>query len=624
MNDARQSIEFGDVARFAAAAEPDAKRDAAVGEAAARERRTVSADQELHPAARRDSPPAGSEVTLTPLGLALSESIQTARYLLFAIVPVGALVGTAIAAYDFTVNELFWAHVREQAPWVRMIAPLVGMFLTGLILHVFRVRSSSMADEVVGAYHHPKGAMPVETAVGKLAASVTTMGLGASAGMEGASKWLGATIGFVAQRWLNRFEPTRGSHRTTLLAGGSAGIAAIFRAPLSGAIMGIESPYKHDLAHEAVVPGLVASAVSFWVFTRLRPATPYFPISFRYHATFRDLVIAVPLGLSAGLASHAFLWLLGRLRNAFSKYLLSVVLRTTVGGIALVGLAYLALLLVGKPVTLHAGLPVANDLLNGRYVFGACLTIFVLKLVATAVTFGSGGVGGLFVPTATIGAALGACWDAAIPGSQPGVFTLVGIAAFAGASYNSLLFSAVFIAEATGDAFLVVPALIASTIAFVATAGISNSRAQRKKRPDPDDLLARVPVSQIMTSRIVSLAPKQAVDDFARSVLLEHHFKALPVVDEDGTLQGVVSLERLRTVPTANWSGVLAGDLVDEVKTLCPDHSVADAKRLLARSGAHYVPIVHPLTYRLMGIVSRTDIGRASTRQPNDPSQRYR
>src|SRR6266542_3207936 len=91
--------------------------------------------------------------------------------------------------------------------------------------------------------------MPTGTAPGKLVASLATLGLGGSAGMEGASKWLGATIGSLVQSALNRLgvPALRWNTKTTLLTGGSAGIAAIFRAPLSGAIMGVESPYKHDL-----------------------------------------------------------------------------------------------------------------------------------------------------------------------------------------------------------------------------------------------------------------------------------------------------------------------------------------------------------------------------------------
>jgi CIC family chloride channel protein len=532
---------------------------------------------------------------------------------------MGALVGVAIAAYDWIVNEVLWAHVAARSLTVQILAPAVGMTLAGLLLALFRVRSSSMADEVVNAYHDPEVRMPVDTAAGKLLASVATMGLGASAGMEGASKWLGATIGFVVQRALNRlpFRATRGNPRTALIVGGSAGIAAIFRAPLSGAIMGVESPYKHDLAHDALLPALAAAATSFWAFTRLRPATAYFPIAFHYELSTRDLLVAIPLGLSAGLASHVFLGTLGRLRKGFEAPPRLVAGRTAVGGVLLSLLAYASYRLVGKPVTLHAGLPAANDLMHGRYVLTACVMIFVLKLVATSITFGSGGVGGLFVPTATIGAALGATWDLLVPGTQPGVYTLLGIAAFAGASYNSLLFSTVFIAEASGSAFLMVPALIASTLAFLASAGVSNSRSQRRRRAEPDDALAAVAVTGVMTTRIVTVGPEQPLDAFARSVLLTHHFKALPVIDEHGKLLGMIRVQQLGQVPMHDWTTVLVGHVMDEhPRVLCSHHTVADAKRLLGEGGLDYVPVVDPLSYQLVGVISGSDLHRAHAGAP--------
>jgi chloride channel protein, CIC family len=555
-----------------------------------------------------------SERSLTPLGTAVVESATAVRHLMLVAIPVGALVGTAIAAYDWIVNELLWGHIAQRSLPVRILAPAVGMTLAGLLLRMFRVRSSAMADEVVNAYHDPDVRMPVDTAFGKLTASIATMGFGASAGMEGASKWLGATIGYAVQKRLNRWSwrAAHGNPRTALLVGGSAGIAAIFRAPLSGAIMGVESPYKHDLAHEALLPALAASATSFWAFTRLRPATSYFPISFHYQLTARDMLVAVPLGLSAGLASHLFLGTLARCRRWSETRVRWLPLRTALGGVLLAGLAYASYRIVGAPVTLHAGLPVANDLLNGRYVLSACVIIFALKLVATSLTFGSGGVGGLFVPTATIGAALGASWDALVPGQQPGVYTLLGIAAFAGASYNSLLFSTVFIAEATGSAFLMVPALIASTISFLVAAGVSNSRAQKPHRVDPDDALEAVPVTRVMTTRIVTVGPEQPLDAFARSVLLTDHFKALPVIDGQGTLLGMIGVQQLREVPMHDWSHVLVGQIMDErPRVLCAHHSAADAKQLLQRDGRDYVPVVDPRTYQLVGIVSGTDIHRA-------------
>lgn len=555
-----------------------------------------------------------NDETLSPLGQSVSESVALARHMLLVAAPLGLLVGLAIAGYDWAVNELLWQRITALPTSIQILSPVAGLLLTGIVIRLTRTPSPSMADEVVKAYHEPGEGMPTGTAPGKLAASLATLGMGGSAGMEGASKWLGATIGSFVQSALNRLglRALRWNTKTTLIVGGSAGIAAIFRAPLSGAIMGVESPYKHDLAHEALLPALVASATSFWAFTRLRPATPYFPVSFHYTLDSRDILMAIPLGLVAGVGSHLFLWTLGKLRRRFEGLATPVYVRTAMGGLLLAGLAYASYRLLGQPVTLGAGLPVANELLAGKYAIWAALAVFGLKLLATAITFGCGGVGGLFVPTATMGAALGAIFDALLSPSQPGVYTLLGIAAFSGASYNSILFSAVFVAEATGNVFLVVPSLVASTVAFVVTAGVSNSRSQRRRRPGWRDRLRAVPVTDVMTRRIVAARPGDTLEQFSRSVLLDHHFKALPVIGDDGVLLGMIGLAHLRSVPMAEWRKVLVAHVLDPtVRTVCTQHSVADVERALRRGPYDYVPVVDPASYVLVGIVSDSDVYRS-------------
>ena len=416
----------------------------------------------------------------------LSEHYRMARAVFLVAAPMGILVGLAIAGYDYVVNDLLWKHCTSAlTPRLLCLMPIAGMTLTGIILTVFGVKSSSMADEVVRAYHRPDQQIDYKTAAPKFAASVATIGLGASAGMEGASKWVGATITSFLQKQLNRHPRLRWLHmksETALMVGAAAGIAAIFRAPLTGAIMGIESPYKRDMAHEAVIPGLVAAATSYATFCSLRPSTPYFPISFIYHLNLRDLFLCIPLGIIGGLGSHLFLALLARVKKLNGRFAVPRVVKCFLGGVLLSGLAWLTMEAVGAPATLQSGLPTATALLAGKYLLGACVLLFLLKMLATVVTFGMGGVGGLFVPSATMGAALGAACDLLLQPSQPGLFTLIGIAAFTGASYNSLLFSAVFIAEATGSPALVVPSLIASCTAFLVAAGISNSESQRVRR----------------------------------------------------------------------------------------------------------------------------------------------
>jgi CIC family chloride channel protein len=557
---------------------------------------------------------------ISPLGRSLNESLTLARRVLVVSAPMGILVGLAIAAYDWTINELLWSHVTRYRVTLQMWSPLVAMVLAGIILRLFRVPTSSMADEVVDAYHQREGGMPAKSAWGKLVASIATMGFGASAGMEGASKWLGATIGSVLQTGLNKlpFRALRGDVKTALISGGSAGIAAIFRAPLSGAIMGVESPYKHDLAHEALVPALVASATSFWAYTRFRPPTPYFPVNFHYILSTKDLLVALPLGLCAGVASHLFLWMLRYCRSRFGSLPGPLPIRMAAAGTLLVLLAFVGYWKLGRPVTLQAGLPVANFMLNGGFALRAALLVFALKLLATTITFGGGGVGGLFVPTATIGAALGACFDQVFAASHPGVFTLLGIAAFAGASYNSILFSAVFVAEATGNVFLVVPALVASSFAFLVSAGVSNSRAQQAQRPDWRDALAKIPVETVMKTRIVTASPEQTLESFAQSVLVTHHFKALPVINDKGILLAMVSLDQLRRVPQKEWRRVTVDDVMDrQVRTLCPEHTAADADRTFRQTPYDYVPVVSPRTYQLVGIISQSDIYRSLDSKPS-------
>jgi CIC family chloride channel protein len=550
----------------------------------------------------------------------LSEQFRIARHVFLVAAPVGMLVGLAVAGYDYVVNVLLWERFTHRFSSLTLcFLPIIGMFLTGLILHVFKVKSSSMADEVVMAYHRPETGINFRSAVPKFTASVATMGFGCSAGMEGASKWVGATIASFLQWRINKVKRLHWFHgrvETTMLAGAAAGISAIFRAPLTGAIMGVESPYKHDLAHESLVHGLVAASTSYATFICFRPSRPYFPITFTYHLHTRDLLLCVPVGILGGLLSHLFLWVLGKVKTTWKRWNVHTLVKYLAGGVLVTAVALVAYRVVHEPVTLQAGLPIANRLLSGNYVLWTCIFILFAKLIASALTFGTGGVGGFFVPSATIGAAMGAACDLALHPSQPGLFTLVGIAAFTGASYNSLLFAAVFIAEATGSPALVVPGLLASCSAFLVSAGISNSPSQIERRDSDDAMLSRMWARDWMTTRIVVAHPLDKLSDFMERSLVEHSFSGLPVVEpESGRFLGIAELKALKTVPQKDWPTTDLSVVMDRyARTMCPTHSMADVEKLLAAGRYNYLPVVNPRTDQLVGILSSTDILRARHR----------
>ena len=547
----------------------------------------------------------------------ISEHFRIARHVFLVAAPVGAIVGAAIAGYDYIVNVLLWEQFTHRfSPLMLCLLPVAGMLLTGLILTLFRVKSSSMADEVVKAYHRPEAGIDYRSAIPKFSASVATMGFGGSAGMEGASKWVGGTIASYIQWRINKVKRLKLFHgrvETTLLAGAAAGIAAIFKAPLTGAIMGIESPYKHDLAHESLIHGLVAASTSYATFICFRPSTPYFPITFTYHLQARDLLLCIPVGILGGLLSHLFLWTLRRIKLTWKRSAAPAMIKYLAGGCLLAALAFAGYYVAREPVTLQAGLPVANALLAGKYTLWICIFILFAKLLATALTFGTGGVGGLFVPSATIGAAMGAACDLALQPSQPGLFTLVGIAAFTGASYNSLLFAAVFIAEATGSPALVVPGLMASCASFLVSSGISNSESQRHRRYSDEAVLARMACRDWMTTRIVVAHPNDGLADFMERSLVEHPFQGLPVVaPETGCFCGFAEVKALKSVPRNHWATTDISAIMDrQARTVCPTHSMAEAEALLAAGHYNYLPVVNPQTDQLMGILSATDVLRA-------------
>ena len=208
------------------------------------------------------------------------------------------------------------------------------------------------------------------------------------------------------------------------------------------------------------------------------------------------------------------------------------------------------------------------------------------------------------MPSATIGAAMGAACDLAFHPSQPGLFTLVGIAAFTGASYNSLLFAAVFIAEATGSPALVVPGLLASCTAFLVSAGISNSPSQAQRRDNDEAVLARMSCRDWMTTRIVVAHPLDHLSDFMERSLVEHSFQGLPVVEpKTGRFLGFADLKALNTVPRKDWPTTdLISTMDRTARTVCPTHSMADVEALLAAGRHNYLPVVHPRTDQLLGI----------------------
>ncbi|MEA9356284.1 chloride channel protein [Bacteriovorax sp. PP10] len=411
--------------------------------------------------------------------------VKTSKSAIFNGIIIGSLVGLSVAFYDWLLTDMFAMQTKKYIPLHLLgMLPFIGMILTGLIIKQFSVLTTSTADEVVHAFHTTPKSLSLRKSIPKFFASLTTIGFGASAGLEGSSKWLGAAIGLFTQRIINFLKPVLhfdGNLSDAIMTGASAGIAAIFKAPLSGTIMALESPYKKDFAHEPLVQSFIGAVTSYTVFIQFRGSAKFFIINLNYDLRWQDIFICALIGVITGLFSTSFINILKKINLNFTSKL-SLMTKYLLGGILLSLIAYIGLYHFGHYVTMFGGNDVINNLLANKYDIDQSFLISILKSLATIITFAFGGVGGLFLPSATIGACIGEVFQLLFHFATPGILPIIGIASFIAASYNGLLFGPVLIAEISGEPSLVVLGIIASTVSYLVSNGVSNSSHQKDHR----------------------------------------------------------------------------------------------------------------------------------------------
>jgi CIC family chloride channel protein len=246
-----------------------------------------------------------------------------------------------------------------------------------------------------------------------------------------------------------------------LVAGAAAGIAAIFKAPATGAVFALESPYQDDLARRMLLPALVGSATGYLVIVAFDGTAPLLPVRGSPPFSGVDLLGAVAIGFFAGVGARLFAALL-RVAKRFAARG-PVWSRVLVGGVALGGLLVAGRAVTGRDLILGTGYDAIHWSITAHPEVGVLLAVLALRCVATAATVGGRGSGGLFIPLVVAGVLLGQVVQN-IAGGAATLFPVLGAAAFLSAGYRVPLAAVVFVAEATGRPGFIVPALLAAVV----------------------------------------------------------------------------------------------------------------------------------------------------------------
>ncbi len=395
---------------------------------------------------------------------------------------VGAATGLLVAAFDRLVVDAAFDHVLLLEPWLIAVLPGAGLLAAYAARRFIGGEGTTpaTADEYLHAFHDREHRLGVRQFVGRIVAALATLGTGGPMGLEGPSLYTGATLGATIHARLPRL--VRGAERRVLLvAGAAAGVAAIFKAPATGAIFAIEVPYQDDLARRMLLPSLVASASGYLAFASINGTSRLFPIDGNPEFVVRDLLGALAIGVVAGLGARGFAWMLRRAKRLATGS--RPVWTALAAGVGLAGIFVAGRLLTGESLMVGSGYEVvawASDPVHSLWLL---IAVLALRCMATSVTVAGGGVGGLFIPLVVAGALTGSIVSVAVDQSNLSLFIVVGVAAFLGAGYRVPLAAVMFVAETTGRPSFIVPGLLAAVAAELMMGASSVTRYQVPAKP---------------------------------------------------------------------------------------------------------------------------------------------
>lgn len=461
---------------------------------------------------------------------------------------------TGEGGFDGTGSFAHW--------WLIPIVVCVGGLVSGVLVFWLAPEAGGHGtDAAIDAVHRNPRMIRARAVVVKIIASAITIGSGGSGGREGPTAQISAGFGSLLARTLD-LSPEDG--RVAVSIGIGSGIGAIFGAPLGGAVLAADIVYRDDFEVEALVPGLISSIVSYTVFGFIEGFAPLFGYAaegYQFHQPIQLVWFAL-IGTLAGLVGLVYSKTFYGVVALSARLRMSKAFRPAVGGL-LVGLLALAV-----PQVLGTGYGwVQQGLDRGSLLALPLWIVLVLplaKILATALSIGTGGSGGIFGPGMVIGGFVGAAvWrllEPIVPGipHSPAPFVIVGMMACFGSIARAPLAVMLMVAEMTGSLSILAPAMIAVGVAYLIVHSTDQTiyTSQLRNREEAQSarlrfglpLLDRAHVSTAMSApRVVLLAEASVTDAIVE--LEKAGVPGAPVTDSDGRFRGTVDLANLQMMP---------------------------------------------------------------------------
>lgn len=392
-------------------------------------------------------------------------------FILVIAVLIGLLGGYGAVFIQFTIKEfqrLFWRgdfnlETIFSVPWYwKILIPTFGGFVVGLIIRFFAKEAKGHGvPEVMEAIALRNGLIRPRVVFAKLFSSALYIASGGSVGREGPVIQIGSAVGSTIGQFF-KVNPKR--MRTFVACGAASGIAAAFNAPVAGALFAVEI-ILGDFAVPQFSPIVISSVSATIVSRHYLGDFPAFQVPKYNLASPFEIFNYIFLGFLAGLTALAFIKVLYGAEDYFDKISLPDYVKGALGGlmIGMIGLVF--------PEIYGVGYDTIDAALAGNLIWKIALILIAVKIIATSISLGSGGSGGVFAPSLFLGAMMGAFFGGIVhqifPNwtAEPGAYALVAMGGVVGAATHGPITAILIIFEMTNDYKIILPLMITTIIA---------------------------------------------------------------------------------------------------------------------------------------------------------------
>ena len=531
-------------------------------------------------------------------------------FVLIVAVIIGLLGGYGAVLIQLTIRwfqHIFWGgtfnleNIHAIAWYWKILVPAFGGLVVGLIIQFYsREAKGHGVPEVMEAIALKNGVIRPRVVIAKLFASALYIASGGSVGREGPVIQIGSAVGSSVGQFF-RVNPKR--MRVFVACGAASGIAAAFNAPVAGALFAVEI-ILGDFAVPQFSPIVISSVSATIVSRHYLGDYPAFLVPKYELVSPLEVINYVVLGVLAGITALLFIRSLYFSEDFFDRFKVPEYVKGVIGGllIGVIGLAF--------PYIYGVGYDSMDQALYGHMFWQLAGLLVLMKILATSISLGSGGSGGIFAPSLFMGAMLGVFFGHAVnlffPSwtSGPGAYALVAMGGVVGAATHGPITAILIIFEMTNDYKIILPLMITTIISTIIALRWEKESIYTLKLARRGinifggreiNVLRSLKVSSIVNKTIDLVSAYAPFDQILPTIVNSNHTQ-IYVVDENNKIVGYISMQEIRQTMMDFDSLkhlLIASDIANpDIPVVNEDDSLDKVMKLFGRTGLEELPVV--------------------------------